>query len=124
MYTIFVETHFSAAHRLRNYHGKCERIHGHNWRVQSYISGPTPDPTSGMLLDFKMLKANLEKVLELFDHHDLNELECFAVAEPSAENIARIICDELGKLVNTEAYWVSKIMVWEGPTSCAIYEPG
>ena len=123
MYRIFTEGNFSAAHRLRKYHGKCERQHGHNWRVRVYVSGQELDD-GGMLLDFTLLKAWLKDVLEIFDHRDLNELPFFATEEPSAENICRIIWEELSPRVEEAGdIRVSRVMVWESDKSCAIYEP-
>ena len=123
MYQIFTEGHFSAAHRLRMYHGKCERQHGHNWRVRVYVGGDTLG-SGGMLLDFTLLKTWLNEVLDLFDHRDLNELPFFETEEPSAENISRIICEEIdSRVASSGDVRVTRVMVWESEKSCAIYEP-
>ena len=94
MYTICVEDWFAAAHYLRNYHGKCENPHGHNYRVKVYVSGTQLDE-GGMLIDFSVLKKHLKSALESLDHHDLNTTPYFKEKEPSAENISRYIFDSL-----------------------------
>ena len=76
MYTVCVEDWFAAAHYLRNYHGKCENPHGHNYRVKVYVSGKDLDK-GGMLIDFSVLKKHLKSVLENLDHHDLNSTPYF-----------------------------------------------
>lgn len=98
MYTICVEDWFAAAHYLRNYHGKCENPHGHNYRVKVYVSGTQLDK-GGMLIDFSVLKKHLKSVLESLDHHDLNTTPYFKEQEPSAENISRYIFDSLKDLL-------------------------
>lgn len=98
MYTVCVEDWFAAAHYLRNYHGKCENPHGHNYRVKVYVSGKNLDK-GGMLIDFSVLKKHLKSVLETLDHHDLNSTPYFKEQEPSAENISRYIFDSLKTLL-------------------------
>ena len=98
MYTICVEDWFAAAHYLRNYHGKCENPHGHNYRVRVYVSGTQLDE-GGMLIDFSILKGHLKNVLSALDHHDLNTTPYFKEQEPSAENISRFIFDSLKKML-------------------------
>ncbi len=98
MYTVCVEDWFAAAHYLRNYHGKCENPHGHNYRVKVYVSGKDLDK-GGMLIDFSVLKKHLKSVLETLDHHDLNSTPYFTEQEPSAENISRYIFDSLKTLL-------------------------
>lgn len=97
MYTLCVEDWFAAAHYLRNYHGKCENPHGHNYRVKVYVSGKHLDD-GGMLIDFSVLKKHLKSVLETLDHKDLNTT-LFKDLEPSAENISRYIFDSLKALL-------------------------
>ena len=98
MYTVCVEDWFAAAHYLRNYHGKCENPHGHNYRVKVCVSGKELDK-GGMLIDFSVLKKHLKSVLETLDHHDLNSTPYFTEQEPSAENISRYIFDSLKTLL-------------------------
>jgi 6-pyruvoyltetrahydropterin/6-carboxytetrahydropterin synthase len=96
VYYLTVKTEFAAAHQLRGYRGKCENLHGHNWKVEVVVKGRELDPV-GMLYDFTELKARLRVLVdEQLDHRNLNELEAFAVANPSAENIARYLFERLG----------------------------
>lgn len=125
MYEVYVESHFSAAHRLTHYQGKCENLHGHNWRVRLYAKGRELD-ASGMLIDFKELKRVLNKALERFDHVYLNDLEAFKTADPSAERIAEIIFTTASKEIAALSLGgrlieVSRVMVWESEGSCASY---
>lgn len=113
-YELMVEETFSAAHQLRGYKGKCENLHGHTFRVQVFISGEKLDET-GMLKDFTEIKAELKKVLEEFDHHNLNDLPVFAKQNPTAENLAREIFSKLSSMKP------SKVAIWESDKACASY---
>ncbi|MFA4989020.1 MAG: 6-carboxytetrahydropterin synthase QueD, partial [Candidatus Omnitrophota bacterium] len=90
MYTLKVESSFSSAHNLRGYKGKCEELHGHNWRVEISVRSRDLDGT-GMLLDFKYLKKKLNNVLDRMDHQYLNKLDHFKKVNPTSENIARYV---------------------------------
>lgn len=120
MFEICVEHTFAAAHALRNYYGKCENVHGHNYRVQVGMEGPKLDET-GLLFDFAVLKKQLRTTSAYLDHQFLNELKPFDEVNPSAENIARFICEEMQKelLAGSIAY----VRVWETDTSYAVYRP-
>ncbi|HEY5056887.1 MAG TPA: 6-carboxytetrahydropterin synthase QueD [Acidobacteriaceae bacterium] len=96
MYEITVEAGFSSGHYLRNYHGKCENPHGHNYRVLVTLAGAELDET-GLLLDFKLLKNLLKPVVEYLDHRMINDLEPFTELNPSAENLARYFFDETSR---------------------------
>jgi len=120
MFEIFVEDGFSAAHNLKNYNGKCENLHGHNYRVRVFISGSGLD-SSGMLLDFTILKKYLGKIMEKLDHKYLNEVKPFDRVNPTAENIAKYIYDKLKLNVKGKRLNIKKIAVWETETNCAIY---
>ena len=120
MFEICVEHTFAAGHALRNYHGKCENVHGHNYRVQVSIEGVDVDE-NGLLYDFSDLKRRLRQVSEYLDHQFINDLKPFTEVNPSAENIARFICDEIQK--DLKAATISSVKVWETDTSCAIYRP-
>jgi len=120
MYRVTKEAYISASHHLRNYNGKCERMHGHNWRVKVTVEGEKLNE-GGMLVDFHEVKACMKKVLDVLDHSDLNELPPFTKIDPSAENIAKYVFDNISELLNTENARVSQIEVWETPTSCATY---
>src|ERR1700742_2259321 len=88
MYEVTVESGFSSGHYLRNYHGKCENPHGHNYKVRVTLQGRELDPT-GLLLDFKLLKQVMRPIIDRIDHQMLNDLEPFTTLNPSAENLAR-----------------------------------
>ncbi len=120
MYEIFRETDFSSAHRLRGYEGKCESLHGHNWRVRAFVRADILDHL-GMVIDFKEIGKALKTVAERLDHTDLNTIPPFDTINPSAENISRYFFDELGKLLDDERVRVTRVMVWESDKSCAIY---
>lgn len=120
MYRVRVEDSFAAAHYLTQYHGKCERLHGHNYRVRVHASGTHLDE-GGMLLDFGVLKGALKEVLEVLDHSLLNENPAYDEAEPSAELIARYIYRKLtGKLPGAP---VSMVEVFETDRNLAVYSP-
>lgn len=116
MFELSVESHFSSAHHLLNYEGKCENLHGHNWKVEITVVGEELDK-SGMLVDFKILKANLEEVLERLDHKDLNSLEELRGVSPSSENIAKFIYTELKKTIPL----LKQVAVWETERAKAVY---
>jgi len=120
VYELTVETDFSAAHRLRGYSGECEKLHGHNYRVEVSVAGEKLDST-GLLVDFRKLKDEVRTVVSRFEHVYLNELESFRETNPSAENLARIIFDELGRGMNITGVRVSRVRVWESDTSSASY---
>jgi 6-pyruvoyltetrahydropterin/6-carboxytetrahydropterin synthase len=120
MFEIYVEHTFAAAHFLRNYHGKCENLHGHNYRVQVGVEGPEVDE-NGLLFDFAELKAKVRATSAYMDHQNLNDLKPFDAINPSAENIARFICEEVQKDLTSAS--VSFVRVWETDTSCATYRP-
>ncbi len=122
MYYATVIKSFSAAHHLRDYQGKCERQHGHNYRVELQLKSPIVD-RSGMVADFTVLRAALEKVLQRFDHQDLNEVKPFDKLNPTAENIAKLIWEEMNLKFNTRKIKVSKVTVWETESSYATYGP-
>ncbi|OGI03511.1 MAG: 6-carboxytetrahydropterin synthase QueD [Candidatus Melainabacteria bacterium GWF2_37_15] len=116
MFELSVESHFSSAHRLLNYEGKCENVHGHNWKVEITIAGETLDK-SGMLIDFKILKSTLDEVLDKLDHKDLNSLEELKGISPSSENIAKFIYDELKQQLPQ----LTQVAVWETEKAKAVY---
>jgi 6-pyruvoyltetrahydropterin/6-carboxytetrahydropterin synthase len=120
MYEICVEHTFAAGHALRNYHGKCENVHGHNYRVQVGLAGPELDE-SGLLFDFSELKKRLRATSEYLDHQFINDLKPFDEINPSAENIAKFFYDELSG--GLKAIAISFVRVWETDTSYAVYRP-
>jgi 6-pyruvoyltetrahydropterin/6-carboxytetrahydropterin synthase len=121
MYTLRVEGGFSAAHFLQMYHGKCERLHGHNYRVSLWVKGENLDE-GGMLVDFALLKDTLSQICKTLDHTNLNDNALFA-NNPSAERIARHIFEEaLQALPPSAASLVSAVDVYETPDNMARYE--
>ncbi len=122
-YFIYRELYFSSAHNLRNYNGKCESIHGHNWKVRLYLSREELD-TSGFVMDFKEVDIILKKITDKIDHKNLNDISPFDKLNPTAENIARYIFDNAVKEVTaiSSEIKVTKVMVWESERSCACFE--
>jgi 6-pyruvoyltetrahydropterin/6-carboxytetrahydropterin synthase len=115
-----IETHFAAAHNLRGYDGACERLHGHNWRVEVMVSAEKLDSID-MAIDFKVLKTETAKVVERLDHYYLNEVAPFDKLNTTAENIAKYIYEELSKVLNDGNIKVRKIRVWESERAAAAY---
>ena len=121
MYELTVRSAFEAAHFIDGYAGKCSRLHGHNWIIEAVVRGEELD-NLGMLIDFKILKAELKKVLDEFDHRFLNELESFAAENPTAENLARKIFKQLAAAeIFSGAAKLYAIKVFETPNSCVTY---
>ena len=120
MYELTVTSHFSGAHRLRYLHGKCEELHGHNWKVEVFITSGKLNK-EGVVMDFTVLKQKVEKVLKSLDHTYLNDLPCFSGQEPSSENIARYIFDKLKVELKGFSVKMTKVSAWESENSCATY---
>ena len=116
MFELKAQMYFSAAHHLLNYDGACENQHGHNWLVEAYVKGTELDK-SNILVDYKVIKTNLKEVLDYLDHKDINELPEFKGISPSSEILARYIYNKMKEKISL----ISKISVWETPTSCASY---
>ncbi|MDR3124354.1 MAG: 6-carboxytetrahydropterin synthase QueD [Endomicrobium sp.] len=117
-YKLSVTKNFSSAHCLREYKGKCENLHGHNWKIKAVFCGTKLDKT-GMLIDFNYIKKHLEKIILYLDHKFLNEIEPFDKINPTAENLASFILEQL-KSIETENAKVCEVEVWESQSSCAI----
>jgi 6-pyruvoyltetrahydropterin/6-carboxytetrahydropterin synthase len=124
MYEVSVDESFAAAHNLRNYKGKCENLHGHNYKVRVTLSGKELDST-GLLYDFVHLKQAIQGVIRSLDHTYLNELPPFDVLNPSAENIARYIYDQTARQLPPAANGagIASITVWESDVTAATYRP-
>ena len=120
MYELKVISQFAAAHRLENFYGKCEALHGHNWKVEVSLVGEKLD-AAGVLMDFGQIKAGTNALLEEIDHKYLNELEAFQKQNPSSENLARHLYERLAAALNRDGVRVSRVNVWETDTSCASY---
>ena len=120
MYQITVEQHFDAAHALRGYQGKCENLHGHRFRVVARLRTSRLNEI-GLAFDFRELKARLTEVLERFDHTNLNDVAPFNTINPSSENIASTVYNELQKKL--PGIKLFSIEVWESPDAAAEYRP-
>ena len=116
MHELKVESSFSAAHHLLNYNGECENQHGHNWKVEVYAKGTQLDK-SNLLIDFKVLKRELNKVLDLLDHKDINTLPEFDGVSPSSEMLSKFIYEKLKATIPC----ICKVSVWETERACASY---
>ena len=124
MYEVSVDETFAAAHNLRGYKGKCENLHGHNYKVRVTLAGKEVDSV-GLLYDFVHLKQVIQGVIRSLDHKYLNELSPFDVVNPSAENIAKYIYDQTAKELHQSpnGAGVSSITVWETDVTAATYRP-
>jgi len=120
MYEITVFSHFSSAHRLRYLHGKCEELHGHNWKVEASVVSDRLNK-EGVVIDFKVLKQKVEKVLKPLDHTYLNDLHYFSGKEPSSENIAKVIFDKLKAELKGHHAILKRVTAWESETACVTY---
>jgi 6-pyruvoyltetrahydropterin/6-carboxytetrahydropterin synthase len=117
MYSIKVEGNFSSAHNLRGYKGKCEDLHGHNWKVEALVCSDKLDKI-GMVMDFKLFKKALGDILEKLDHQYLNRVDYFKKVNPTSENIAKYIYDRLKPRVRQ----LTSVTVWENTSSLATYD--
>jgi len=123
MFEVQIEHSFSAGHALRHYKGKCENVHGHNYKVQVVLRGEKLDH-AGLLADFVDLKKLLRQISEPLDHVFLNDIEPFTTLNPSAENIAWYICEKLREgLVLENEVEVAEVKVWETDVQSATYKP-
>jgi 6-pyruvoyltetrahydropterin/6-carboxytetrahydropterin synthase len=119
MYELKVDSEFAAAHFLREYEGKCENLHGHNWKVEVRLRSENLDRT-GMVMDFKRIRALVSEVLDLFDHKCLNELDVFKKVNPTTENVSRIIYGEVASKL-PPGIAVSRVTCWESDRCAAAY---
>lgn len=120
MFELDIEREFSAAHCLKGYKGNCAERHGHNWTVQVFIKSEGLDEL-GIAVDFKVLKSELDSILESLDHKDLNCLEAFANCNPTSERLAQHIYRRLASKVNGGGVKVSRVRVCESRSSGASY---
>jgi 6-pyruvoyltetrahydropterin/6-carboxytetrahydropterin synthase len=123
MFEVTVERTFAAGHYLRNYKGKCENPHGHNYKIEVTLRGAELDK-AGLLLDFKDLKDVLRTVIDRLDHQMLNDIEPFISINPSAENIAKYFFDETNvrlRSLTGDRVFVKDVTVWETDTTNARY---
>jgi 6-pyruvoyltetrahydropterin/6-carboxytetrahydropterin synthase len=125
MFQVSVEETFSAGHALRGYRGKCENVHGHNYRVRVTVEGPRLDAI-GLLCDFTELKQVMRGIIGGLDHQFMNDLEAFRTVNPSAENLAKYFYDEVSRQMRAlpAGARITDIVVWETDTASARYRPG
>jgi 6-pyruvoyltetrahydropterin/6-carboxytetrahydropterin synthase len=116
MFELMIEESFCAAHALRGYNGPCENLHGHTWKVQVFLTGNKLNKI-GILIDFRGIKAALKKVLDRFDHQNLNDLPEFKKQNPSCEILAKLVFEKLKK----ELKGLSKVTVFESEKTSASY---
>ena len=122
-FTVYKELEFAAAHFLREYHGKCERLHGHNYRVQVHVSCNKLD-AEGMVVDFAELKRAMREVTDPFDHGLLNEIPPFDELAPSSERLAEYIAEGVASRIDDGRVKVTECRIWETGRNCAIYRRG
>jgi len=120
MYELKIITEFSAAHNLRNFRGKCEALHGHNWKVEVVLSGKDLDD-SGVVLDFAEVKGATSEIMSEIDHRYLNDLPFFMENNPSSENIARYIFHRLQEKIDNDRVQIIRVTAWESQDACASY---
>ena len=120
MYELKVVTKFAAAHQLTMVGEKCENLHGHNWKVEVYVTGEQTDD-AGVLMDFGIIKKHVREIMALLDHKFLNELEYFQHSQPSSENIAYFVATQLQKRIENQPASVSKVSAWESDNASATY---
>jgi 6-pyruvoyltetrahydropterin/6-carboxytetrahydropterin synthase len=120
MFELTVETTFSAAHQLKGYMGKCERLHGHNWKVQVHVIAEKLNEID-IAMDFHDLKRLTNEVVSTLDHTILNEIFPFTEKNPSSENIAKWVYDSLRKKMPEQTIQLSAVTVWESEDASATY---
>lgn len=118
MYELIIISDFASAHNLRGYEGECERLHGHNWKVEVAVASKKLNKI-GLAVDFKVLKRTLENIIERLDHKYLNEIPPFDKENPSSENIARYIFKQFQKEIKDTK--TVRVKVWESENAAAVY---
>jgi 6-pyruvoyltetrahydropterin/6-carboxytetrahydropterin synthase len=121
MYELTVQGGFAAAHRLREYGGACENLHGHNWRVEVHLAGEQLDEI-GILVDFREVKRLLAAALDELDHKYLNEVPPFDRINPTTENLSRHLCERLRQRM-PERVRIRKVVLWESDGCGGAYLP-
>ncbi|MFO7496700.1 MAG: 6-carboxytetrahydropterin synthase QueD [Desulfobacterales bacterium] len=123
MYELRVVTHFAAAHQLKMVGEKCENLHGHNWKIEVYVTGERLN-AAGVLMDFGVLKDHVRGLMHEIDHKFLNELTDFKDGcPPSSENIARFVAERLQQRLTVPGVRVARVTAWESENACATYFP-
>ena len=120
MYELRIIGEFSSAHKLRDYEGKCENLHGHNWKVEVFVEAEKTDK-SGLVIDFKILKEKLNSITSEIDHCYINDLKYFQEHNPTSENIAEYIFKKMDISLKEYPVRLKKITVWENEKQSASY---
>jgi 6-pyruvoyltetrahydropterin/6-carboxytetrahydropterin synthase len=120
MYELRVVTHFAAAHQLKMVGSKCENMHGHNWKIEVYVTGGKLN-AGGVLVDFGEIRVQVAEVMQKLDHKFLNELDYIPDGKPSSENIAYFVATELQSRIDNSSARVSRVTAWESDDACATY---
>ena len=120
LYEVKIITGFAAAHNLRNFKGKCENLHGHNWKIEVVLRGHRLDDCD-LLIDFAEVKAETNRILDELDHNYLNDIPFFQENNPSSENIARYIFEKLTSKFENNGISVYSVSAWESENACATY---
>jgi 6-pyruvoyltetrahydropterin/6-carboxytetrahydropterin synthase len=120
LFEVKVISSFAAAHNLKDFRGKCENLHGHNWKVEVVLRGESLE-SNGILVDFGEVKAATREALEEVDHTYLNELPFFSQNNPSSENVARFLFEKLSAKLNTANRRLLSVSAWESTDACATY---
>ena len=119
MYELIVQTWFSAAHRLREYQGNCENLHGHNWKLDVRLRSERLD-SLGMVADFREIKRLVKGVVDRLDHQYLNDVQPFTGVNPTTENVARFVYDDLAKTL-PGGLTLASVTAWESQNCGATY---
>jgi 6-pyruvoyltetrahydropterin/6-carboxytetrahydropterin synthase len=122
MFEISADYSFAAGHALRGYKGKCEHVHGHNYKVRVTVAGEQLN-AAGLLMDFVDLRGALKAIAERLDHRFMNDLSPFDTLNPTAENLAKYFCESLAPQVQRHGLHVESVTVWETDTTSATYRP-
>ena len=120
MYKLNVTSSFSSAHHLNGYIGECKNLHGHNWKVRVQLKTKKTDEI-GMAIDFKIVKEHLTSLIKKLDHVNLNDLEWFSSINPTSENIAMVIFNELKQSIENGNIFVNEVEIWESDGTSVIY---
>ena len=120
MYEVTATMVISASHHLRGYEGKCENVHGHNYKIEASVAAEELDGI-GLAVDFKVLKEHLRKVAGKFDHTDLNQHEEFKQVNPSSENLARVVYTGLQASMQEMPVRLLRVSIWESEGSYVTY---
>ena len=121
MFELKVITHFAAAHQLKMVAKKCENMHGHNWKIEVCV-GSKKLNNAGVIIDFGEIKKHVAEITARLDHCVLNELDCFRDNNPSSENIAIYIAEELQAIIKNNDIKVTRVTAWESEDACATYK--